>query len=304
MREVESAVATELHLLTGAGGVPVVYREYRPSGAVRADVVLVHGLASSGVQFEAEALRFAGEGYRVLVPDLRGHGASGVPEGPLLAADFSPAVMAADMIAVLDHADARQVHWVGNSLGGILALFLLGTDHCERIGTLALFGTCFSMNLPAQVSQVLRLSFLPGEGVTGRITALTTTGNPAGRQAIAQAIGQFNVEAGAAIVANVRNYDFVANALAFSRPLLVLWGGRDHAVNLGLKSDIGKFDGKAGFRRVDLVRGGHCANFDMHEEFCAALAEHWRGASRFSASAIEHHSPLHASSQSSHPGTA
>ena len=47
------------------------------------------------------------------------------------------------------------------------------------------------------------------------------------------------LEAGAAIVANVRSYDFVANALAFRRPLLVLWGGRDHAVNVGLKVDIG-----------------------------------------------------------------
>jgi 3-oxoadipate enol-lactonase len=195
MSEVECAVAMELCRLTGSGGVPLVYREYRPSGATRADVVLVHGLASSGVQFEAEALRFAGEGYRVLVPDLRGHGASGVPVGAILTQDFAPAVMAADMIAVLDHADARHVHWVGNSLGGILALHLLGTAHGERISTLALFGTCFSMNLPAQVSQVLRSSFLPGAGITGWITALATTSNPAGRQAIATAIAQFNVEA-------------------------------------------------------------------------------------------------------------
>jgi pimeloyl-ACP methyl ester carboxylesterase len=277
MLDVESAVAIHLHQVTGAGGVPLVYREYRPSSAARADVFLVHGLASSGAQFEAEALRFARQGYRVLVPDLRGHGASGVPQGPILTADFSPAVMAADMIEVLDHAGAREVHWVGNSLGGILALYLLGTAHCECIRTLALFGTCFSMNLPAQASQVLRLTFLPGADTTGWITALTTTGNPAGRKAIAAAIAQFNVEAGAAIAANVRNYDFVANALAFSRPLLVLWGGRDHAVNLGLKGDIGKFAGKTNFRRVDLPMGGHCANFDMPEEFCAALATHWTG---------------------------
>lgn len=278
MLDVEGAVAIPLHQVTGAGGVKLVYREYLPSGAARADVFLVHGLASCGAQFEAEGLRFAREGYRVLVPDLRGHGASGVPEGEILIPDFAPAVMAADMIAVLDHADARHVHWVGNSLGGILALHLLGTAHGERISTLALFGTCFSMNLPAQVSQVLRLAFLSGTGMTAWITALTTTGNPAGRRAIEQAIAQFNVEAGAAITANVRTYDFVANALAFNRPLLVLRGGRDHAVNLGLKGDIGKFTGKANFRRVDLPRGGHCANFDMPEEFCAALAMHWSGA--------------------------
>ena len=275
MLDLDAVPIVTRHLLQTASGVHLSYAQYRPHGAPRADVVLVHGLASSGEQFHHEALRFAGQGFRVLVPDLRGHGASGVPGGPIVTADFAIPTMAGDVLAMFDHAAALDVHWVGNSLGGILALWLLGTQHATRLRSLALFGTCFSMNLPAGVSQVLRLSFLPGAAITGRLTARTTTASPIGRQAIAKAIRQFNVGAGAAIAANVRRYDFLANARSYERPLLVLWGQRDRVVNLGLGGDIGKFADRPNFSRVDLPRGGHCANFDMPDEFCTALERHW-----------------------------
>lgn len=261
--------------LATASGVTLAYSEYLPRGRAHADILLVHGLASSGIQFHNEALHFADQGFRVLVPDLRGHGISGVPDGPVAVADFAIPTMAGDVIDMLDHAGARDVHWVGNSLGGILALWLLGTPQVSRLRSLALFGTCFSMNLPAQVDQVLRLSFLPGADITAWLTARTTTASAAGRGAIEAAIKQFNVDAGAAIASNVRNYDFVANARAYEQPLLVLWGGKDHAVNLGLRGDIGKFADRPNFRRIDLPEGGHCANFDMPDAFRAALAAHW-----------------------------
>lgn len=270
------AVDVRRHQISSAAKFPLVYDEYRPvHGAPRADIMLVHGLASSGIQFTGEARRFAEQGFRVLVPDLRGHGLSGVPAGQIAPADFAIPVMAQDLVDILDHAGAGAVHWVGNSLGGILALWLLGTPARDRLRSLALFGTCFSMNLPMQVRHLLRAAFFPGTAATAWITARTTTGNPAGRKAIETAIRQFNLDAGAAIVANVRNYDFVANARAYKRPLLVLRGGKDYAVNQGLRGDIGKFDDRPNFWRIDLPQGGHCANFDMPDAFCTALEEHW-----------------------------
>jgi pimeloyl-ACP methyl ester carboxylesterase len=272
-------VSVRHHQISSAANFPLVYEEYLPlQGSITADIVLVHGLASSGEQFVQEAIRFAEQGFRVIVPDLRGHGRSGVPKGGVTTAEFAIPVMARDVLDMLDHAGAQDVHWVGNSLGGILALWLLGTPARTRLKTLALFGTCFSMNLPAQVSLILRAAFLPGATATGWITARTTTGSATGQKAIETAIGQFNVAAGAAIAANVRHYDFVANARNYDRPLLVLWGGKDHAVNLGLRHDIGKFDDRPNFRRVDLPQGGHCANFDMPEAFCTALEQHWASA--------------------------
>lgn len=278
--DTEALTTVRRHQIVSASGVPLVYAEYLPQEPAKSDVLLVHGLASSGVQFHHEASHFADKGFRVIVPDIRGHGGSGAPDGPAAVADFAIPTISGDVIEILDHAGARQVHWVGNSLGGILALWLLGTPDASRLRSLVLFGTCFSMALPALVSQVLRLSFLPGADITAWLTARTTTPSRIGREAIAAAIKQFNVEAGAAIVANVRNYDFVANARAYEQPLLVLWGGKDHAVNLGLRGDIGKFADRPNFRRIDLPEGGHCANFDMPDAFRAALDTHWAVAER------------------------
>jgi pimeloyl-ACP methyl ester carboxylesterase len=61
-----------LHRIARTDGLDIAYREFgAPDGAA---VVLCHGLCASGRQFEADARHFAGLGYRVLVPDLRGHG--------------------------------------------------------------------------------------------------------------------------------------------------------------------------------------------------------------------------------------
>lgn len=272
-------VSVRRHQISPAGKFPLIYEEYLPlAGKVRADVLLVHGLASSSQQFVDDALHFAERGYRVLVPDLRGHGASGVPDGRLTPAQFAISVMAQDLIDLLDHADAQNLHWVGNSLGGILALHLLGTHHSQRLKSLTLFGTCFSMDLPAHALRALRAAFLPGNTVTGWITARATTASTVGRKAIEAAIRQFNVAAGAAIAANVRSYDFIANARAYDRPMLVLRGGKDHAVNLRLRRDLDTITALPNVQRIDLPFGGHCANFDMPEAFRAALLAHWERA--------------------------
>lgn len=268
-------MTTDAHVILRADGVSISYRDYRPDGPARATSMLVHGLASSGLQFEQDAEYLRQQGFRVLVPDLRGHGQSGVPEGPIKPADFSIAVLAADLLAVLDHAQVSRVHWVGNSLGGILALHVLGTPDVERLQSLALFGTCFALQLPSRVGSLLPLAFLPGKSMTSGLTAWMTTASPTGRQAVAAAIRQLNVPAAAAVASAVRNYDFRDNALRFDSPLLVLQGGRDRLVNLALNKQIGQFAARPNFTRIDLPQAGHCANLDMPAPFRAALEAHW-----------------------------
>lgn len=79
-------------------------------------VVLLHGLSgrATGWSGVAERLR---EEHRVVVPDLRGHGDSGQPDGPYTGEAFT-----ADLIALLDHLRWPQADLVGHSLGGRIAL--------------------------------------------------------------------------------------------------------------------------------------------------------------------------------------
>jgi 3-oxoadipate enol-lactonase len=65
--------------------------------------------------------------HRVLRYDTRGHGQSGVPDGP-----YSFAVLVADMIALLDRVGAGRADIMGLSLGGMTALGL-GLAHPGRV---------------------------------------------------------------------------------------------------------------------------------------------------------------------------
>src|SRR4051794_31633674 len=103
-------------------GVRLVYDDLGPPDGEA--VVLAHGLSSSAEQHIADGHFFAERGYRVLIPDTRGHGRSGRPER-LTAGGFTVERLTADIVQLLDQAAVGSVHWVGNSLGGILGLALM-----------------------------------------------------------------------------------------------------------------------------------------------------------------------------------
>jgi 3-oxoadipate enol-lactonase len=237
-------------------------------------VVLCHGLAAGSLQFAADAAYFSGLGYRVLLPDLRGHGRSSAPAalGPQT---YSIRTMADDMVAMLDHAGAAGVHWVGNSLGGIVALDLVARQ-AERFASLALFGTAFALNLPAVVSPVFPLLYgVLGRQLLSRITAFNTTHHKPARPVIAAMAAAFDPQVGAAVSAHVRRYDLLDNALGYRGPVLVLVGGRDTAVNLALRPALKRIMPRRNWAVTDLPLGGHCANLDATQAWRTALEDFW-----------------------------
>jgi acylglycerol lipase len=62
--------------LEGAGGVSLFNQEWTPDGAVRATLLIVHGLKDHSDRYAGFAERLARAGYRVRAFDLRGHGDS------------------------------------------------------------------------------------------------------------------------------------------------------------------------------------------------------------------------------------
>ncbi|MEO7221320.1 MAG: alpha/beta hydrolase, partial [Devosia sp.] len=127
-----------IHHFTSSDGVRLAYEEFG-SGNTGTPLVLCHGIAVNGEQFHEDATWFAARGQRVLVPHLRGHGLSDSPV-PVTRERFTIERLAADLVEMLDHAKAPKVHWVGNSLGGIVALDMLKAGRFE---TLATFGTSY-----------------------------------------------------------------------------------------------------------------------------------------------------------------
>ena len=116
-------------VLTGAGGLPLAVREAGSPGSP--PVVLLHGWAASSAAWAAQLADPSLTGaYHLIAPDLRGHGDSGVaPDGY-----DDPAVWAADLAAVLDHAGAPAVV-VGWSYGGLVI-----TDYLRERGSAGIAG--------------------------------------------------------------------------------------------------------------------------------------------------------------------
>jgi pimeloyl-ACP methyl ester carboxylesterase len=96
-------------------------------------LLLVHGFTGDGEMWANVVSAFA-DRYRVIVPDLRGHGRStGAPE------TIRHHRLGADLVALVDHLDIERAHFVGHSAGAVAMLFV-GSQHPSRVRTLTLVG--------------------------------------------------------------------------------------------------------------------------------------------------------------------
>jgi pimeloyl-ACP methyl ester carboxylesterase len=109
-----------VHRFRGRDGVELAWREIGDGPPV----VLLHGLMGSGALMASDGLApaIAERGYRVVLPDLRGHGDSARPHDP---ACYPPDVLADDGLALIDHLGLGAYHLGGYSLGGKVVLRLL-----------------------------------------------------------------------------------------------------------------------------------------------------------------------------------
>lgn len=88
-------------------------------------LVLIHGLFSNAwtnwVRY-GTAAKLVAAGYRLIMPDLRGHGRSGAPHDP---AFYPPDVLATDGLALVDQLGLSDYDLGGYSLGGRTTLRML-----------------------------------------------------------------------------------------------------------------------------------------------------------------------------------
>ena len=95
-------------------------------------VVMVHGLGANLAFWSLGVAPALARHFSVLTYDLRGHGRSSLP-----ALGYSSSDMASDLGALIDHFGIRQVHLVGHSFGGEIALKYTMANQ-ERVSSLTL----------------------------------------------------------------------------------------------------------------------------------------------------------------------
>ncbi len=125
--------------------------EYREVGD-GPPVVLIHGMINSSRHWERVALALA-EDYRVIAPDLIGHGDSATPRG-----DYSIGAHAASIRDLLTTIGVERASIVGHSLGGGVAMqfFYQFPQRTERLALIS------SGGLGREVSPLLRSPPRPG----------------------------------------------------------------------------------------------------------------------------------------------
>jgi pimeloyl-ACP methyl ester carboxylesterase len=92
-------------------------------GGERGTVICVHGLTRQARDFDWLARSLAEEGYRVICPDVVGRGLSDHLSNP---ADYDLPQYVIDMNVLIASLGAKEVMWIGFSLGGLIGMAMAG----------------------------------------------------------------------------------------------------------------------------------------------------------------------------------
>lgn len=115
---------------THLNGIRVHYEDVGAGPAV----VMLHAFPLSGAMWRRQVERLQGR-YRLIVPDLRGFGATDAPPG-LISMDQQ----ADDIAALLEHLGVARAAVVGLSMGGYIA-FAFWRRHADKVAALVLADT-------------------------------------------------------------------------------------------------------------------------------------------------------------------
>ncbi len=127
---------------------------YRDEGAGEV-LLLIHGMGGNSNNWR-ELMPVLSKKYRVIAPDLLGHGQTAKPRG-----DYSLGAFAVSLRDFLDALGIPRVTVVGHSLGGGIAMQFAHQhrDYCERLILIS------SGGLGNEVNRALRLVSLPGSEI-------------------------------------------------------------------------------------------------------------------------------------------
>ena len=110
----------EVRCLSAGGFHRMAWVEWGPQHGERV-LVCVHGVARNGRDFDVLAAHLAEEGWRVVCPDVVGRGVSGRLADPK---GYAMPQYLADMTVLLAAIGAKEVDWLGTSMGGLIGLMM------------------------------------------------------------------------------------------------------------------------------------------------------------------------------------
>lgn len=189
-------------------------------------LLLLHSLGTTGHVWDDTARALAGP-FRVIRPDLRGHGLTSVTPGP-----YSIAGLAADVLAMLDTLGVGTLHVGGLSIGGLVAQSM-AHQAPERVASLVLCDTAMAIPPPGPWRERAALVRAQGMGavlepVMARWVTPPFMGAPAA-QGLRAMLARTDPEGYAGAAEAIAEADLTTDTAALRVPALVLVGKHDQA---------------------------------------------------------------------------
>ena len=252
--------------VTLAGGEAVVH--YDRTGAGPA-LLLLHGTAASREQW-APLTALARDRFTVLAPDFSGSGRTSDHGGPVDVAD-----LAAEAVAVLDHAGIGTAHVVGHSLGAVVAAQLAGT-HPDRVRS-AVLHAAWPVTDVRQDAEFRYWLDLLETGTFARMLPLMAFGPRYWEQATAEGNEQLvktlteMIQPGAARqIETDRGVDLRPVLGGITAPVLVLGGAHDRLITAGRQRELAAAIRHA---RLAWIDAGHGAPAELPDEFARLVLD-------------------------------
>jgi 3-oxoadipate enol-lactonase/4-carboxymuconolactone decarboxylase len=246
------------------GDLTVHVRVDGPPGG--APLVMLHSLGTTSDIWDAQAAALA-RSFRVIRPDMRGHGLTGCTPGP-----YSMALLARDVAGVMDALGVETAHVAGISIGGMIAQ-AFAAAYPGRAASLMLVDT--AMAIPSAESWTARAATVRAEGIGAiedAVIARWVTPGFAGAPETAglrAMLTRTPVEGYAAAAEAIAAADLTSGTSALSVPALVVVGDQDASTPVASAEALQ--GAIAGASLIVIEGAAHIPTVEKPEEVSAAL---------------------------------
>ncbi len=246
-------------------------------------ILLIHGFTNYGLAWAPQLAPLVYAGYRVIVPDLHGHGSSAPAKSLCTVAD-----LAADMVALLDHLAVGSAALCGLSLGGMVALQLT-LEQPDRVVAAVVANSRSSFvgpEIKAMVDGWIAL-LLQEDGARKRLhitwPMLVNEGfrnSPTGNavfESWARVLAQVPGASLCHVARGMNRFDLSGSLGGIRAPVLVTSGEHDRLFSPDHSRDISSEI--HGSKFAVILGAGHLSNLDSPDQFNRSLltflAENW-----------------------------
>ena len=246
-------------------GLTIHYQDTNKNGSPV--VLLLHGLGATCESWQLQAPALANAGYRVIAPDMRGFGKSTFPGGRI-----SPKIMAGDISRLLELLSLEEVHLVGISLGGTVALELVLANP-ELVKSLVITNS-FAKLRPRKPSlwvfYIIRLFLvhLIGIETQAEFVADRLFPDPEDsvlRTAYKEQVCQSHPKAYRSTMRSLASFDLSAEAINIRCPTLVITAQQDTVVPPANQTDLAKLIPEAD--QLFIKDAGHAVTVEKPDEY-------------------------------------